>query len=111
MIKSIRTLVATIAAAGALLFPALVPVTALAATANTPDLAGSLCGGVDLSTNTSTDCNNNDKADSTIDHTITVVINTFSVIVGFIAVLKIVYGGFKYITSGGDSGKVTAAKN
>ena len=39
------------------------------------------------------------------------VVNIFSVIVGIIAVLMIIYGGFKYITSGGDSGNISGAKN
>ena len=39
------------------------------------------------------------------------IVNIFSVIVGIIAVLMIIYGGFKYITSGGDSGNISGAKN
>lgn len=39
------------------------------------------------------------------------IINIFSVIVGIIAVIMIIIGGLKYITSGGDSGNVTGAKN
>ena len=34
-----------------------------------------------------------------------------SVIVGVIAVIMIVYAGFKYITSGGESNGVSSAKN
>jgi uncharacterized membrane protein YidH (DUF202 family) len=39
------------------------------------------------------------------------IINIFSVIVGIVAVIMIIYGGFKYITSGGDSNNITGAKN
>lgn len=39
------------------------------------------------------------------------VVNVFSIIVGIIAVIMIIFGGFKYITSGGDSGNVSGAKN
>lgn len=39
------------------------------------------------------------------------VIDIFSVIVGVVAVIMIIVGGLKYITSGGDSGNVTGAKN
>jgi uncharacterized membrane protein len=39
------------------------------------------------------------------------VINVFSWIVGVIAVIMIIVGGLKYITSGGDSGNVSSAKN
>jgi hypothetical protein len=38
-------------------------------------------------------------------------VNIFSIIVGVVAVIMIIYGGFRYITSGGDSGKVGNAKN
>jgi hypothetical protein len=39
------------------------------------------------------------------------ITNLFSLIVGAIAIIMIIYGGFRYITSGGDSGKVGSAKN
>lgn len=38
------------------------------------------------------------------------VINIFSVIVGMAAVIMILVGGFRYITSGGDSNKIGSAK-
>lgn len=39
------------------------------------------------------------------------IINIFSVIVGSVAVIMIIFGGFKYITSGGSSDGVSGAKN
>lgn len=39
------------------------------------------------------------------------VVNFISLIVGVIAVIMIIVGGFRYITSGGDSGNVSGAKN
>lgn len=108
MIKSIKTFVATVLAASALLFPMLAPVTVHAA-----DLTNSLCNGIELngsSSGTGT-CSNGANQDNSLNRIITLVINTFSVIVGFIAIVMMIYGGFKYITSGGDSGKVTSAKN
>lgn len=42
---------------------------------------------------------------------ITDIINVFSVIVGIVAVVMLIFGGFRYVTSGGDSGKITSAKN
>jgi hypothetical protein len=39
------------------------------------------------------------------------VINIFSWIVGIVSVIMVIVGGFQYVTSGGDSGKVTSAKN
>lgn len=38
-------------------------------------------------------------------------INIFSILVGIVAVIMIMVGGFKYITSNGDSGSVNSAKN
>lgn len=39
------------------------------------------------------------------------VVNIFSYIVGAISVIMIIYGGFRYITSGGSSDGVSAAKS
>ena len=39
------------------------------------------------------------------------IVNIFSVIVGAVSVIMIIYGGFRYIISGGDSGRVGNAKN
>ncbi len=39
------------------------------------------------------------------------IVNILSVIVGIVAVIMIIVGGFRYITSGGDSGNVSSAKN
>lgn len=49
--------------------------------------------------------------EDSLDALIAKIIDIISVIVGIIAVVMIIIGGFKYITSGGDSGKVTSAKN
>ena len=42
---------------------------------------------------------------------ITTVVNVISIIVGVVAVIMIIWGGLKYITSGGESNKITGAKN
>ena len=52
-----------------------------------------------------------DATEDKVNDLITQVINIFSVIVGIVAVIMIIWGGLKYITSGGDSGNVTGAKN
>ncbi len=46
-----------------------------------------------------------------LDSILRKIIQIFSVIVGFVAVVMIIVGGIKYITSGGDSGNVSGAKN
>lgn len=39
------------------------------------------------------------------------VVNIFSIVIGAVAIIMLLYGGFRYITSGGDSGRVGNAKN
>jgi hypothetical protein len=55
---------------------------------------------------TSTGVDNNNVA--TLGHK---VVNLFSIIIGVIAIIMIIYGGFRYITSGGASERVGSAKN
>jgi cytochrome bd-type quinol oxidase subunit 2 len=88
-----------------------------APTADTGDvIQGGLCkGGKDLgfdsgSGNSTTACNTDDNAGK-LNSLIKNIINIFSVVVGIVAVIMIIVGGFRYITSGGDSGNVTTAKN
>ena len=56
-------------------------------------------------------CSDSNNGTSNVNRIITDVINVFSVVVGVVAVIMIIVGGFRYITSGGDSTKVTGAKN
>jgi hypothetical protein len=51
------------------------------------------------------------ETDNPLLNTLTVVINLLSFIAGILAVIFVMYGGFKYIVSTGDAGKVTSAKN
>ncbi len=50
------------------------------------------------------------KGDPTVDSLIATTINILSWIVGVIAVIMIIVSGFTYVTSGGDSGKISTAK-
>lgn len=52
-----------------------------------------------------------DDAETSVNTIITTVINIFSLVVGVVSVIMIIVGGLKYITSGGESGNVTGAKN
>lgn len=53
----------------------------------------------------------NTDASESVNRIIRLTINIFSLIVGVISVIMIIIGGLKYITSGGDSGNVSGAKN
>ena len=46
-----------------------------------------------------------------LDDTITTIVNVLSTVTGVIAVIMIIIAGYRYITSGGASDKVTSAKN
>ncbi len=103
MIKTIKKFITHLSVASLLLVPVLVPAVAHA------DIAQNLCNGSDLTvTNTGTcDATSSGKVDTLLTN----VINIFSIVVGVIAVIMIIIGGLQYITSGGESGKITGAKN
>lgn len=90
----------------------------------TPVLALTFAGGVASAANNITDgfcegvegasgegCDTNGDPDSTLTNVAADITRWFSIIVGAISIIMIIYGGFRYITSGGDSNRVGAAKN
>ncbi len=50
------------------------------------------------------------QAGSSIDGTIKSIVNILSIFVGVVAVIMIIIGGFRYVTSAGSAEGVTAAK-
>ncbi len=108
MIKKIKLLVTSVLAIGVFAIPAVS--FAAAATPSTPDLKGQLCQGSDLQFGASKNCKDSGD-EGKLNELIAKIVNIISVIVAIVAVIMIIVGGFKYITSGGDSGNVTGAKN
>ena len=112
MISTIRTKLASLTAA--LLLVAL-PLAAPVAVYALDTVQSGVCSGAgDLKISaeaTTANCDTDNTATDKVNGTITTVINVFSTLVGVIAVIMIIYGGMRYITSGGDSGKITLAKN
>ena len=53
----------------------------------------------------------NDGNDTSLEDMITSVINVLLYIAGIIAVIMIIIGGIKYMTSGGDANGISSAKN
>lgn len=96
---------------GVLITALFAPVLAPAMASAEADIQGNLCSGANLSADGSCDASSQEQAKSTVNSILTTVINIFSLIVGVTAVIMIIVGGLKYITSGGDSGNVTGAKN
>jgi len=111
MFKKIKESIIIAASALLLAVPVLAPVTVHADSG--ADIRNSLCGGVDLDANTaSANCTNVDSAGETdANKLIKNIINIFSLVVGIVAVVMIIVGGFRYITSGGNDGNVGTAKN
>lgn len=106
MIKSFRFAAARIVASLAIaLIPAMIPVVVHA-----QDLQNNACAGANINLNGgSGDCG--PAAGDKVSGIIKQVINIFSAVVGAVSVIMIIIGGFRYITSGGESSSVSGAKN
>jgi hypothetical protein len=119
MIQKIKSRMLFMAAAMTLFTPTL-----MTATLGSAFAANSVCSGNSIGDSISSgangaasgtitdDCTTNSGVGSsslaTVGHD---VVNIFSLIVGIIAIIMIIVGGFRYITSGGSSDKVGGAKN
>jgi hypothetical protein len=103
----IKRVLFTLAASLGLLIPASVP----AMVGAQVEIQDNLCKGASFDAQND-DCTvNQEESKGQITGYIETAINIFSIIVGIIAVVMIIIGGVKYITSGGDAGNVTGAKN
>ncbi len=110
MIQTIKKYIINGVLALALLAPVLIPATAFAAVGDdTPEIESSLCEGANLQVGGGA-CDTEDSTDK-VNKLISLIINIFSLVVGIVAVIMIIIGGLKYITSSGDSNNITSAKN
>src|SRR3990167_3390083 len=76
------------------------------------DIQSSLCGSAqDLSVNPTSTCKDTSGSESRFQIILTDIINIFSIIVGIVAVVMIIFGGFKYITSAGNQENIKSARN
>ncbi len=113
MIKKIKSYLTVLLMAVAFTAPIAVPV-AVYAQSDSGSIQGPLCAGADKLEfdTTATTCGiDSASASGKLTGIIKTIINIVSVIVGVVAVIMIVFGGLKYITSGGDSSNVSSAKN
>jgi len=94
-------LIITIALAG--IFPALMPIAPVWADSQTE-----VCAGIGL---TGSDCKDKATADNGVKGLGSTIVNILSLIVGIAAVIMIIIGGLKYVTSNGDSNSISSAKN
>jgi len=86
-----------------LLATVIVPAVAIASTAYANDAKAQVLGGV---CQAGANCSGHGVYD-----VVAAAVNILSIIVGIVAVIAIINSGFKYITSGGDAGKVGNAKS
>lgn len=103
MIQKIKRYILVTITGLTLLAPGLVP--AMASASITSDI----CTGSNVGSSTSS-CTTNSSTDS-LKKLAASIISVFSILVGVVAVIMVIFGGFKYITSGGDSSSVSGAKN
>ncbi len=77
------------------------------------DIQNGLCSGANLQLDLSNGCQGggSQTAITKLNNLIHYIINTLSAIVGVVAVIMIIIGGFRYITSGGTDTSVAGAKN
>lgn len=123
MIKKLKSSLLIIAALATLTAPALALSTTASAADNTvtpqttygnnPDITNNTCNGTTTQLNANAGgCQTiNQNAGTSFNNILTNVVNIFSIVVGIVAVIMIIVGGFKYITSGGQSEGVSSAKN
>jgi len=111
MIQKIKSFILITLASSTLLVPALA--TTVVATASADTISDSVCTGINNAANGSNinTCGTAGTSSTNLSAIASKIVSIFSVIVGIVAVIMIIYGGFRYITSGGDSGKVGNAKN
>lgn len=111
MLKKIKTFIVVAVASLTLGAPAFVP--ALASIASADNILTNTCNGISEAANGKNgDCGtagNNTNTD--LSSIASKVVNILSIIVGVVAVVMIIVGGFRYITSGGESSNVSGAKN
>lgn len=74
------------------------------------DINHYLCLGINFGK--SADCSSTaDGEEDAVVHIARNIVDALTLIVGIISVIMIIFGGLRYIVSGGDSAKVTGAKN
>lgn len=132
MIKKLKAYLLTSSLAIALVVPTVSIVTTASASAALPSgctgVAGGVAEGANAAANSnaspsssglgsssgsgqSVDCNASSVDQNSIKGLAAKITNIFSIIVGAASVIMIIYGGFRYIISGGESNRVGAAKN
>ncbi|HET9098137.1 MAG TPA: pilin [Candidatus Saccharimonadales bacterium] len=96
--------------------PLAIPVAAHAAGGTSGGCSNNITSGIssgatDAAGGSAVNCNSTTVGNNSVSTLASKVVNIFSIIVGAVAIIMLIYGGFRYITSGGESGRVSGAKN
>lgn len=112
MTQKIKRILLTAGLACLMLFPVFATASVSAAPTNQTKINECLAQGSNLDLATG-DCANKDTSGGGTDLTdfIAKVLNILSVVVGVVAVIMVIVGGFRYTTSGGKEEGVKSAKN
>jgi heme/copper-type cytochrome/quinol oxidase subunit 2 len=110
MLQRIKFMLLSLSTLFAIAIPALAT-SAVSAEITQDDINGNLCSGSNggLGGNATTGCD--EQATQAGNHLVATVVNILSVIVGVVAVIMIIFAGFRYVTSGGRDDAVKGAKN
>lgn len=104
----------TLIALSALVMPVFMPAV-VAAQTQTPTTGNAACAGVNLDASalsgSTVSCDTTTDEDTRINNLVIRIINIFTWLVGVVSVLMIIFAGFRYVVSSGDSGGVSSAKN
>lgn len=112
MIKKIRSHALGIIALLTLLAPTLAPALVSAGCTTTgSNVALGVNEATESSSSTTSLCSSTGVSNDNVGHAAKEIVTLFSIIVGVVSIIMIIYGGFRYITSGGDSGRIGNAKN
>lgn len=112
MPSKFKKLLTTLIAIIALSMPALVPATSYAGPiAGCNNLDQQVQNGISNATGDSNTCGGGGTVQSGISAIAKTAVNILSIVVGAAAVIMLIYAGFRYISSGGESGSVSSAKN
>ena len=106
MIKRLKNII--LACSMIMIAAAPVAVVSSVAASSAVNIDQSVCGGTGFNLNGAGSCNS--VGESGFQSLLDKVVNIFSAVVGIIAVIMIIVGGLRFITSGGDSSRVGAAK-
>jgi hypothetical protein len=78
------------------------------------EINNGLCAGSNLQVPTGPgtgSCNGVNSASNNLEKFVRHIVNILSAVIGIVAVIMIMVGGFRYVTSGGSDSSVTSAKN